>query len=270
MKKAASTSFNQEEIAYYLKDVKKCPLLDNEEEKSLRKLLINLRKNNNSKAKKEIEDKLVKSTLRFVITISKEYQGNGLDLPDLIQEGNLGLLKACYGFDPTMEIKFISYAVHWIRQSIKQALNEKSRTIRFPVNIVTNIGKSKNAVDEHEMYLEDLETAYPSTIRLDDSIDEEGNTLLDLIPNANAEPPDEIFEQQEDLKSELLNLLSKLDERERTIVEKYYGITGSQLTLEEIGEDMIPRLTKERVRQIKDRAIRKIRNYSANLFEYIN
>jgi RNA polymerase primary sigma factor len=278
MKKVNQTSFNQEEIAFYLKDLRKYPLISIEEERALKDALSQLKKSDDPTARAKIATKLVESNLRFVLTIAKEYQGNGLDLPDIIQEGNIGLIKACERYDPTVEVKFISYAVHWVRQAIKQSLNEKSRTIRIPVNIVTDINKSKNVTDKdkrelQEIYAEDLETAYASCVSLDESIDdraifEDGNTLLDILANPNAELPDDGLEEKDDLKGELQKMLKILDQRELFIIESYFGLTGSPTTLEDIGKELSPELTKERVRQIRDKALKKLRNESETLFQY--
>jgi RNA polymerase primary sigma factor len=273
MKKSNQPSFNQEEIEFYLKDLKKYPVLSHEEEVVMKKTLAQLNKTNNVVEKRNIANKLVESNLRFVLTIAKEFQGNGLDFPDIIQEGNIGLIKACERFNPAMEVRFISYAVHWIRQSIKQSLNEKSRTIRIPVNIVTDISKSKNVDsddkrEKQEIYQEDLENAYPSCISLDEDIDEEHNTLLDIVPNRNSEAPDDTFQEKDDLKTQLFKMMKVLDNREIFIIESYFGLTGLPTTLEDIGDELEPKLTKERVRQIRDKALKKLRNESSTLFHY--
>jgi RNA polymerase primary sigma factor len=273
MKKVNQTSFNQEEIQSYLKDLRKYPLLSHDEEKTMKETLVQLRKNSDPAMRRRIATKLIESNLRFVLSIAKEYQGNGLDLCDIIQDGNMGLIIACERFNPTVEVRFISYAVHWIRQSIKQGLNEKSRTIRIPVNIVTDINKSKNSTcevkrEQQEIYQEDLETAYPTCVSLDADIDEEHNTLMDVVPNKNSEQPDEKFTEKDDLKSQLGKMLKVLDKREVFIIENYFGLTGSPTTLEEIGKELTPELTKERVRQIRDKALKKLRNESSTLFQY--
>jgi RNA polymerase primary sigma factor len=276
MKKSNETSFNQEEINSYLKDLRKYPVLSHEEELTMKETLLQLKKRDDPKMRRQIEKKLIESNLRFVLTIAKEYQGNGLPLCDIIQEGNFGLIKAFERYNPAVEVRFISYAVHWIRQSILQSLNEKSRTIRIPVNIVADINKSRNSTNEvkreqQEIYQEDLETAYPSCISLDESIDadkDESSTLLDVIPNTNADAPDESFTQKEDLKTELHKMFKVLDEREVFIIQSYFGLTGTPTTLEEIGQELTPELTKERVRQIRDKALKKLRNESETLFQF--
>jgi RNA polymerase primary sigma factor len=273
MKKTAQTSFNQEEISSYLKDLRKYPLLSHEEEKAMKATLVELEKHSDPATRRRIATKLIEANLRFVLSIAKEYQGSGLDLPDIIQEGNIGLIKACERFNPAQEVRFISYAVHWIRQSIKQGLNEKSRTIRIPVNIVTDINKSKNVTDDEkrqqqEIYQENLENAYASCVSLDEDIDEEHNTLMDVVANPNAPQPDDNFSEKNDLKSELQKMLKVLDEREVFIIESYFGLTGSPTTLEDIGKELSPELTKERVRQIRDKALKKLRNESNMLFQY--
>jgi RNA polymerase primary sigma factor len=268
MKRLNTSAFNQEEISFYLKDVRRCDILSAEQEREQRECLMELKKNNDPELQKQIEANLVKSNLLFVISIAKEYQNSGLDLADIIQEGNIGLLKAFQYFDPTVENKFISYAVYWVRQSIKQALNEKSRTIRIPVNIVSDIAKSKkNTTEFSDLFSEDLSTAYPSCVKLNEELDEEGTTLLDLIANENAPAPDELYERNDDLKERLHHLVGTLEERERTIIEEYFGLYENPRTLEEIGSDM--GLTKERVRQLRDKCLSKMKNHALELFPYL-
>lgn len=269
MKKKSVTIINQEEISSYLKDIRKIDPMTTEREKEIATLMLHP-EGVNPRKKKEIEDEIVQANLRFVITIAKDYQGQGLDLADLISEGNIGLIEAFNKFDWSKGYKFISYAVWWIRQSIRSSLNENARLIRLPVNVVQDLYKEKKKIDEYEIYM-DKGTEVPISVSLDANINgdnsEETNCLLDYIKNENADRPDEFIEKTEDVRSQIQKILTVLDERERMIVEDYYGLTGSFRTLEEIGEEC--NLTKERVRQIKERALRKLRNESASLFQFI-
>jgi len=265
MKEKAVIPINQEEISVYLKDIRKLKVMTVEREKELAKKMLS---NQLSKfEKEEIKQEILEGNLRFVITVSKQYQNQGLDLPDLIAEGNYGLLKAIENFDWSKNLRFISYAVWWIRQSILQSLNENSRTIRFPVNVVQELHKAKK---QQEITGEDLIDKFanlPYTVDLDTPLNEEGDTLMDVIKNPNVESPDEILSTEDTLKDKLLAMLDVLDERERVIIEDYFGLTGNTRTLEDIGNDFD--LTKERVRQIKEKALRKLRNESASLFDYL-
>jgi RNA polymerase primary sigma factor len=236
-----------------------------EKERELAKIMLNpdVTKSEKEKVKKE----LVEGNLRFVITVSKQYQTQGLDLPDLIAEGNYGLLKAIENFDWSKNLRFISYAVWWIRQSILQSLNENSRTIRFPVNVVQELHKAKKEQEITGEELSDKFANLPYTVDLDTPLNEEGDTLMDVIKNPNVESPDEIFSTEDTLKDKLIAMLDILDDRERIIIEDYFGLTGNTRTLEDIGNDFD--LTKERVRQIKEKALRKLRNESVSLFDYL-
>jgi RNA polymerase primary sigma factor len=157
--------------------------------------------------------------------------------------------------------------VWWIRQAILQSLNENSRTIRLPVNVVQDLQKAKKEVENNGKDLPDKFATLPYTINYDAPLNEEGDTLLDVLRNPDAPMPDAIFDTKEMLKEKLFNILNILDERERVIVEDYFGLSGQPRTLEEIGNDF--QLTKERVRQIKEKALRKLRNECGELFEYL-
>jgi len=263
--KNTSIPINQEEIQHYLKDIRKIKVMTPERERQLAELM----KSNNltNSQREQIHRELIEGNLRFVITVAKQYQNQGLDFPDLIAEGNLGLMKAIKNFDWTKELRFISYAVWWVRQSILQSLNDNSRTIRLPVNVVQDLHRAKKEVESTGESLEDKFQNLPSIVDLDMNINEDGDTLFDVIKNDNADMPDETFNNKDTLKSQLMNLLDLLDERERAIVEDYYGISGTPRTLEDIGNDF--GLTKERVRQIKEKSLRKLRNESSILFDYM-
>jgi RNA polymerase primary sigma factor len=209
----------------------------------------------------------VKGNLRFVITVAKQYQNQGLDLPDLINEGNLGLMKAIKNFDWGKDLRFISYAVWWVKQSILQSLNDNARTIRLPVNVVQDLHKAKKEIENTGGKLADKFQNLPSMIDLDMNINDEGDTLVDIIKNDDADMPDEVFNSKDMLKQKLFEIINILDDREKVIIGDYFGLTGTPRTLEDIGSDFD--LTKERVRQIKEKALRKLRNESSVLFDYL-
>ena len=256
---------NQEEIQTYLKDIRKIKVMTPIREKELSQMMKS--GSLSEKEKDNVYKELLEGNLRFVITIAKQYQNQGLDFPDLIAEGNLGLMKAIKNFDWNKDLRFISYAVWWVKQSILQSLNDNARTIRLPVNIVQELHRVKKQTDKVGGELDDRLSCLPSTIDLDMTINEDGDTLVDILKNENAESPDAVFDNKDVLKTQLMSLLNVLDERERTIVEDYFGISGTPRTLEDIGEDFD--LTKERVRQIKEKALRKLRNECSDLFEYL-
>ena len=263
--KNSGIPINQEEIELYLKDIRKIKVMTPEREKELAKLISSGVLT--EKEKNKIYKELVEGNLRFVITVAKQYQNQGLDFPDLINEGNLGLMKAIQNFDWSKNLRFISYAVWWVKQSILQSLNDNARTIRLPVNVVQDLHRAKKAIESNGGKLEDKFQNLPSMIDLDMSINEDGDTLVDVIRNDQADMPDEAFDTKDELKKQLISLLNVLDDREKTIVEDYYGLTGTPRTLEDIGGDF--NLTKERVRQIKEKALRKLRNDSPVLYDYM-
>ena len=222
-------------------------------------------------------DKLVLANLRFVVSVAKQYQNQGLTLPDLISEGNIGLIKAAEKFDETRGFKFISYAVWWIRQTILQALAEQSRLVRLPLNQVSAVNKISKAIikfeQEHERKpsteeLADIVNEMPG--KIDDSLRASGrhvsmeapfvagedNTLLDVMSDSNAPTTDRAM-MSESLSTEIERALNTLNGREKEIIEMSYGINHQEMTLEEIGEKF--GLTRERVRQIREKAIRKLR-----------
>lgn len=257
----------------YLQEIGKVDLLTAEEEIEL---AIKIKEGD----KKALE-KLTKANLRFVVSVAKQYQNQGLSLGDLINEGNLGLIKAGKRFDETRGFKFISYAVWWIRQSILQALAEQSRIVRLPLNRVGALSKIGRAYSNLEQEFEREPSAEELAEELEMDIKEvtdtlkisskhvsvdapfaqgEENRLLDVMKNDEQPSPDNML-LSESLKTEIASALSSLPEREAEVLRLYYGIeTEHAMTLEEIGERF--NLTRERVRQIKEKAIRRLRHAS--------
>ena len=226
-------------------------------------------------------EELVKANLRFVVSVAKDYQGQGLPLTDLINEGNLGLIKAAGRFDETRGFKFISYAVWWIRQSILQALAEHSRIVRLPLNRVGTISKITKTAEKLEAEIErspnEKEIGRQLNMTSDEVIDAmrisrrhqslnapfrdgDKNSLIDIIKDDNQIAPDTPL-MNDSLKDEIRNSLDTLKDRERMVIKMYFGIERDYaLTLNEIGEEF--NLTRERVRQIKEKAIRRLRHRS--------
>jgi RNA polymerase primary sigma factor len=263
--KSSGIPINQEEINLYLKDIRKIKVMTAERERELSKMI-----SSGTLSPKEIEEinqELLEGNLRFVITVAKQYQNQGLDFPDLIAEGNLGLMKAIHNFDWSKNLRFISYAVWWVKQSILQSLNDNARTIRLPVNVVQDLHRAKKEIEKTGGKLDEKYENLPSIIDLDMTINEEGDTLVDILKNDEADMPDAVFGNKDVLKNQLISLLNVLDERESVIIQDYFGLSGTPRTLEDIGNDF--GLTKERVRQIKEKALRKLRNESSALFDYM-
>ena len=265
MKEKAGMPINQEEITHYLKDIRKIKVMTPDRERQLAERMLS--DDITEDEVKKIHKELLEGNLRFVITVAKQYQNQGLDFPDLIAEGNFGLMKAIENFDWSKKLRFISYAVWWVRQSILQSLNENARTIRLPVNVVQDLQRAKKELERGGAELSDKFANLPYTINLDKPLNEEGDTLVDILNNPNAELPDAGLSTEDTLKDKLISMLDVLDDREKTIIQDYFGLSGSTRTLEDIGNDFT--LTKERVRQIKEKALRKLRNETATLFEYL-
>ena len=232
------------------------------------------------KGDQEALEKLTRANLRFVVSVAKQYQNQGLSLPDLINEGNLGLIKAAEKFDETRGFKFISYAVWWIRQSILQALAEQSRIVRLPLNQVGSLNKINTALTRFEQENERQPTneelsemidvpkdKISDTLRVGSRhvsvdapfVEGEDNSLLDVLPNDDSPSADRGL-VNESLNTEIERALSTLTDREREIVKYFFGIGCQEMTLEEIGERF--GLTRERVRQIKEKAIRRLKSPS--------
>ncbi|MCH5217003.1 MAG: RNA polymerase sigma factor RpoD/SigA [Muribaculaceae bacterium] len=230
-------------------------------------------------------DKLTRANLRFVVSVAKQYQNQGLSLPDLINEGNLGLIRAAQKFDETRGFKFISYAVWWIRQSILQALAEQSRIVRLPLNQVGSLNKISKELSRFEQENERKPSAEELAERLDIPVDKisdtlkvsgrsisvdapfvegEDNSLLDVLPNDDSPSADASL-NQESLSKEVDRALRQLYDRERDILKMFFGIGCPEMTLEEIGAKFD--LTRERVRQIKEKAIRRLKGQKSKLLK---
>ena len=230
-------------------------------------------------------DKLVSANLRFVVSVAKQYQNQGLSLSDLIDEGNLGLIKAAQKFDETRGFKFISYAVWWIRQSILQAIAEQSNLVRVPQNQVGLVNKASKAQSRFEQLHERKASVEELAVELNMPVEKmaetlkanhrsvsvdapfaegEDNSLLDVLPN-NDSPMADSTVNQESLVQEVNRVLEQLPQRERDIVKLFFGIGGQEMTLEEIGAKFD--LTRERVRQIKEKAIRRLKGQKSKLLK---
>ena len=275
------TSRGSQSLEDYLNDISKQPLLTAEEEVKLAQRIHN--------DDREALERLVCANLRFVVSVAKQYQNQGLTLPDLINEGNIGLIKAAEKFDETRGFKFISYAVWWIRQSILQALAEQSRMVRLPLNQVSAVSRINKLITKFEQEHERKPSAYelselidetPEKIR--DSLRANGrpmsinaplgegddSTLLEVISDENTPQADRGMIDKS-LATEIERMLDTLDEREKTIVEMCFGINNREMTLDEISEKF--GLSRERVRQIREKALLKLRhsNKKSLLQEYL-
>ena len=275
------TSRGSQSLEDYLNDISKQPLLTAEEEVKLAQRIRN--------DDREALERLVCANLRFVVSVAKQYQNQGLTLPDLINEGNIGLIKAAEKFDETRGFKFISYAVWWIRQSILQALAEQSRMVRLPLNQVSAVSRINKLITKFEQEHERKPSAYelselidetPEKIR--DSLrangrpmsmdaplgDGDDSTLLEVISDDNMPSTDGRMIDTS-LATEIDRMLDTLDEREKTIVEMCFGINNREMTLDEISEKF--GLSRERVRQIREKALLKLRhsNKKSLLQEYL-
>ncbi|MFT3827006.1 MAG: sigma-70 family RNA polymerase sigma factor [Chitinophagaceae bacterium] len=268
------TNRESQSLEKYLQEIGKVELISPEEEVRLARRI--------KQGDQSALDKLTKANLRFVVSVAKQYQNQGLSLPDLINEGNLGLIKAAQRFDETRGFKFISYAVWWIRQSILQALAEQSRIVRLPLNKVGLTNKIQKAFSQLEQEYErepspeelaellELETEEVSAtlgiaarhVSMDTPLSEgEDNTLVDVLENPNAERAETNIEHNESLKQEIERSMKMLTERQKEVICYFFGLgVDHPMSLEDIGEKF--NLTRERVRQIKDKAITKLRTNS--------
>ena len=265
------TNRESQSLEKYLQEIGKVELITPEEEVKLATLI--------KQGDQRALDRLTKANLRFVVSVAKQYQNQGLSLPDLINEGNLGLIKAAQRFDETRGFKFISYAVWWIRQSILQALAEQSRIVRLPLNkvgLTNRIQKAYSLLEQQyerepsaeelaevlEMDIEEVSATLGINARhvsMDSPLSEgEENTLIDVLENANAEKTDGELVHTESLKTEIDRSLKTLTERQKEVICFFFGIgVDHPMSLEDIGERFS--LTRERVRQIKDKAITKLK-----------
>ncbi len=268
------TNRESQSLEKYLQEIGKVDLLTPEEEVDLAKRI--------KQGDQSALEKLTKANLRFVVSVAKQYQNQGLSLSDLINEGNLGLIKAAQRFDETRGFKFISYAVWWIRQSILQALAEQSRIVRLPLNKVGSLNKINKAFSELEQRYEREPSADELAAQLEITTEEvettlgvaarhvsmdapfvegEDNSLLDVLENTATPGTDSRLEYAESLRREIERSLGTLTERQCDVIKLYYGIgVEHPMSLEDIGEKF--GLTRERVRQIKDKAINKLRSAS--------
>ena len=268
------TNRESDSLEKYLQEISKEEMISAEEEAELAQRI--------RKGDQKALERLTRANLRFVVSVAKQYQNQGMSLPDLINEGNLGLLKAAERFDETRGFKFISYAVWWIRQSILQAISEQSRIVRLPLNQVGSYNKINREISKFEQLNERRPSLEEIAEHIDlptDKIDEamsisshhvsvdapfaegEDNSLLDVMVNEDIPTTDRAL-VVESLKAEIRNALNLLSDRERKVIEDSYGICGPELTLEEIGTKY--GLSRERVRQIKEKAIRKLRTCTKN------
>ena len=258
----------------YLQEIGRVDLITAEEEVELARKI--------KQGDAQALDRLVKANLRFVVSVSKQYQNQGLSLPDLINEGNLGLIKSAQRFDETRGFKFISYAVWWIRQSILQALAEQSRIVRLPLNKIGSINKINKTYAKLEQQLEREPTSDEIAVTMDLlpqdvfetlrnsgrhvsmdaplSLNDEGGSMYDVMEEKDSLSPDKQL-LLDSLRQEIERSLSTLTSREADVVRLYFGLNGNQpLTLEEIGDRF--ELTRERVRQIKEKAVRRLKHTS--------
>lgn len=272
-----SKSFTNRESASldkYLQEIGHEELLSVEEEVELAQKI--------KKGDRRALERLTRANLRFVVSVAKQYQNQGLSLPDLINEGNVGLIKAAEKFDETRGFKFISYAVWWIRQSILQAIAEQSRIVRLPLNQVGSVNKINRELNKFEQEHERRPSVDEIADRIDwpeDKIEEamkannrhvsmdapfvdgEDNSLLDVLADNNMPMADKAL-VQESLRKEIDRAIELLNDREQKVVRAFFGIGSPEMTLEEIGDKY--NLTRERVRQIKEKAIRRLRHNTKN------
>ncbi len=268
------TNRESESLEKYLQEIGKEELLSTDEEVELAQKI--------RKGDRKALERLTKANLRFVVSVAKQYQNQGLTLPDLINEGNLGLIKAAEKFDETRGFKFISYAVWWIRQSILQAIAEQSRIVRVPLNQVGSVNKINRMSSKFEQENERRPSVDEISEEIDlpeDKVDEammantrhvsvdapfvdgEDNSLLDILVNDDAPMADRQL-LKESLRVEISAVLQSLNERERCVIVAFFGIGQPEMTLDEIGNKY--GLTRERVRQIKEKAIRRLRSNTNN------
>ena len=263
------TNRERASLEKYLQEIGHQDLLTADEEVELAQQI--------KKGDRKALERLTKANLRFVVSVAKQYQNKGLSLPDLINEGNLGLIKAAERYDETRGFKFISYAVWWIRQSILQAIAEQSRIVRLPLNQVGSVNRIARELNKFEQENERKPSVEEMADRIDlpeekiaeamkinthhvsmdaPFADGEDNSLLDFLPNTDSPSTDNVLDQ-ESLRTEIGRVLDVLNDREQKVIKAFFGIGMQEMTLEEIGDKY--NLTRERVRQIKEKAIRRLR-----------
>jgi RNA polymerase primary sigma factor len=268
------TNRDSESLEKYLSEIAKEEMITVEEEVQLAQRI--------KKGDQGALERLVKANLRFVVSVAKQYQHQGLSLPDLINEGNVGLIKAAQKFDETKGFKFISYAVWWIRQSILQAIAEQSRIVRLPLNKIGTLNKIHKAfnqleqefqrtpmADEISKIVDIPEDKISSTLSMSGRpvsvdaplVEGEESSLLDLMENKDS-PMADIDLVTESLKKEIQRTLATLSEKERCVIEMFYGLGKKEMSLEEIGQEI--GLSRERTRQIKENALRRLQKSSRN------
>ena len=270
----------EDSISKYFKEVRKTDLLTHADEIALAKRI--------AKGDNVALERLISSNLKFVITIAKEYQGQGLPLSDLISDGNEGLMKAALRYDHTKGFRFISYGVWWIKQSIMQSLCDNGRTVRLPSNIINKLGHIKKQIEKFESEngrtpltgeMDELDENYENylynqTISLNQEINEDGDEYINILPDESPNITEENIAFTKDLREKLTKIMEILDEREKTIIESYFGLNSNHeaMTLEEVGD--IFSISKERTRQVKERSLRKLRSALTSLspedFDSIN
>ena len=281
LKITQSVTTRTQTVDDYMKDISKLQRISPEEEIELAGRI--------QAGDREAFHRLVEANLRFVISVAKQYQNRGLDLSDLINEGNLGLMKAARRFDPTRGFKFVSFAVWWIRQQILQSLSDKSRIVRLPLNRVSLISRMNKArsefLQDHEREPSDAELAElvdidpekigdailndPKSLSLDFPVGEDGaETLIDILPDAEA-PRTDGASDDESLRGDIESVMCIINERERHVLRLCFGIGCPEMSLNDIGESLS--LTRERVRQVKMKAIHKLSSpkVKARLAQYL-
>lgn len=257
-------SLNQSDIALYLKQIRGYKVMTAKREREISERMQS--PDITDLEKEMLEKEVIYGNLRFVVTTCKEFQNMGLGLADLISEGNYGLLKAFKKFNWSMNVRFISYAKWWIKQSILESIYNNSRTVRLPVNKIQEFQRFKKEFAEFDKSLEMEERVIPKSVSLDNKFCDDGSSAVDM-PNESGGADFVELESQKKLREKLLGILSKLQDRERYIIEQYYGIGTDAKKLDDIGDYL--GLTKERVRQIKENTIRKLRNETLELFDFL-
>ena len=255
--------FDAKEIAEYLKELRKLPTMTPERELEIKKLMLD--PNTSDIQKSKLKHEMITSNLKFVITCVKKYQNQGIDFPDLVAEGNTGLLRALETYDWTSSNRFTTYSVHWIKAKVFEALNTNGRTIRIPTNVIQKTLQDAFNNDEPDKVTASINL----TKSYDTVLGEDGDTLIDVLYNKDEKLFDEDYDKTNSpsLRDKLLDMLDVLTEKEKEIIMMYYGFNGCKMTLQDIGDEY--NLTKERIRQIKETSLRKLRSESKNLFEFL-